>query len=74
MGLRASQEWERWFSKEQAFQTVVTWCLQIMETAQGQGLFQRYRPLFQLARPHFFRHVVLRAAKNGLLRRRGSET
>ena len=73
MGLRASQEWERWFSKEQAFQTVVTWCLQIMETTQGQGLFQRYRPLFQLARPHFFRHVVLRAAKNGLLRRRGSK-
>jgi hypothetical protein len=70
MGLRASQAWERWFSREQAFQTIVTWCLQIMETSQDQGLFQRYRPIFQLARPHFFRHVVLRAAKNELLRRK----
>ena len=45
MGLRASQAWERWFSREQAFQTIVTWCLQIMETSQNQGLFQRYRPM-----------------------------
>jgi hypothetical protein len=71
MGLRASQAWERWFSREQAFQTIVTWCLQIMETRQNQALFQCYRPLFQLARPYFFRHVVLRAAKKGLLRRWG---
>jgi Exostosin family len=70
MGLRASQAWDRWFSREQAFQTIVTWCLQIMETSKNQGLFQRCRPIFQLARPHFFRHVVLRAAKNELLRRR----
>jgi hypothetical protein len=69
MGLRAAQAWERWFSKERAFQTIVTWCLQILETSQNQGLFQRYSPIFQLARPYFFRHVVLRAAKNGLLRR-----
>ena len=69
MGLRASQAWERWFSREQAFQTVVTWCLQIMEAAQNQGLIQRYRPLLQLARPHFFRHVVLSAAKRRLLTR-----
>jgi hypothetical protein len=68
MGVRASQAWERWFSREHAFQTVVTWCLQIMETRR-QGLFQRYRPLLQLARPHFFRHVVLRAVKSRLLRR-----
>ena len=63
------QAWERWFSREQAFQTVVTWCLQIMETSQNQWPFQRYRPIFQLARPHFFRHVVLRAVKNRLLLR-----
>jgi hypothetical protein len=69
MGLHASQAWERWFSREQAFQTVVTWCLQIMETSQNQWFFQRYRPIFQLARPHFFRHVVLRAVKNRMLLR-----
>jgi hypothetical protein len=69
MGVRASQAWERWFSREHAFQTVVTWCLQIMETRRNQGLFRRYRPLRQLARPHFFRHVVLRAVKSRLLRR-----
>ena len=69
MGLRASKAWERWFSREQAFQTIVTWCLQIMETSHNQGLFPRYRPIFQLARPHFLRHVVLRGVKNGLLRR-----
>jgi len=56
MGLRASQAWERWFSREQAFQTIVTWCLQIMETSQNERLFQRYRPILQLARPYFFRH------------------
>jgi hypothetical protein len=69
MGLRASQAWELWFSREQGFQTIVTWCLEIMETSQNQRLFQRYRPILQLARPHFFRHVVLRAAKKKLLRR-----
>src|SRR5262249_2883349 len=69
MGLRALQAWERWFSSKQAFQTVITWCLQIMEARQNHGSFQRYHPLFQLARPHFLRHVVLRAAKSGLLRR-----
>jgi hypothetical protein len=51
MGVRASQAWERWCSREQAFQTVVTWCLQIKEARRNQGVFQRYRPLLQLARP-----------------------
>ena len=69
MGLRASEAWERWFSREQAFQTVVTLCLQILDARQNQGSFQRYRPFLQLARPHFFRHVVLRAAKSRLLNR-----
>jgi hypothetical protein len=52
MGFRAREAGQRWFSREQAFQTVVTLCLQIRE-----------------ARPHFFRHIVLRAAKSRLLRR-----
>jgi hypothetical protein len=60
MGLRASQAWERWFSRQQAFQTVVTWCLQIKEARQYQGLFQHYRPFLQFARPYFFRYSVLR--------------
>jgi Exostosin family len=69
MGVHASQAWERWFSRKHAFQTIVTWCLQIMETRRNQRLSQRYRPLLQLARPHFFRHVVLRTVKRRLLRR-----
>ena len=69
MGLRASEAWKRWFSREQAFQTVVSLCLQIQEARQNLGSFQHYRPLLQLARPHFFRHVVLRAAKSRLLGR-----
>jgi hypothetical protein len=68
MGLRAAQAWECWFSKEQAFQTIVTWCLEIMRVRRNQSSFHRYQQLFQLARPHFFRHVVVRAAKRGLLK------
>jgi hypothetical protein len=69
MGLRASQAWARWFSKEEAFQTIVTFCLQILEARQNQGALQRYRPLLQLARPRFFRHILLRSVKNKLLGR-----
>src|SRR5262249_20919740 len=69
MGLCAAKAWERWFSREEAFQTIVTYCLQIMESRHNQRFFQRYRPLLQLARPYFFRHVLLRAAKSRLLRR-----
>jgi hypothetical protein len=64
MGCRASQSWERWFSMEAAFQTIVTWCVQILEAQQHRGVLQRCRPLLQLARPYFFRHVVLPAAKS----------
>jgi hypothetical protein len=60
MGLRAAQAWERWFSKEQAFQTIVTWCLEIMKARRTQMSFQRYQQLFQLARPYFFRNVVIK--------------
>jgi hypothetical protein len=67
MGLRARQAWERWFSTEQAFQTIVTWCLQIKDLRRNQGLLQSYRPLIQLTRPIFFRHVVLAAVKRRVL-------
>ena len=46
------------------FRQIVTWCVQILEARQDQGVLQRYRPLVQLARPYFFRHVVLPAAKS----------
>lgn len=69
MGLRARQAWERWFSAEQAFQTIATWCLEIKEARRHQGLLRRHRPLLQLARPIFFRHVVLAAVKRSVLTR-----
>lgn len=69
MGVRARQAWERWFSTEQAFQTIATWCLQVKEARRHQGLLRRYRPLVQLARPMFFRHVVLAAVKRRVLTR-----
>jgi hypothetical protein len=66
MGLRARQAWERWFSAEQAFQTVATWCLQIKEARRNQWLLGNYRPFLELARPIFLRHVLLPAAKRKL--------
>jgi Exostosin family len=68
MGARAAEAWERWFSRERAFETVVSWCLQIAEGQHNDATFRRYRPLLQLARPHFLRHVVLQTAKRALLR------
>src|SRR5262245_37564659 len=67
MGARAAEAWERWFSRERAFETLVSWCLQIAEAQKNQGMFGRYRPFLQLARPHFLRHVV-RTATSALLR------
>ncbi len=71
MGVRARQAWEDWFSEEQAFQTIVTWCLQVQEARRNQGSLRSYLPLLQLARPIALRHVVLPAAKKAVLTRMG---
>jgi hypothetical protein len=68
MGLRARQAWEDWFSEEQAFQTIVRWCLEIKEARRNQLGLGRYRPFVQLVRPFFFRHVVLGSVKKRLRR------
>jgi hypothetical protein len=66
MGRRARQAWDNWFSVKQAFQTIVTCCLQIKEARRDQGMIGRYRPFIQLARPFFFQHVVLASLKKRL--------
>lgn len=72
MGLRARRAWEEWFSAEQAFQTIAGWCLEIKEARRGHGNFRRWRPFIQLARPFFFRHVVLTSLREKLRNAQGN--
>ena len=68
MGLLARKAWEHWFSEERAFQTIVTWCLQIKKARGEQRWLDPYLPFIQLARPFYFRHLVLASAKKKFCR------
>src|SRR5205807_1824714 len=67
MGVMARQAWDRYFSEEQAFQTVVDWCLQIVEASRGRSQLEKYVALLQLMHPFYFRHEVLASIKRLLL-------
>ena len=54
MGLRASEAWDRWFSREQAFQTVVTLCLQILEARQESRFVPALSSSFAVGEATFF--------------------
>jgi hypothetical protein len=55
MGLRARQEWERWFAPEVLFDTVVNWCLDIKAARRLPEYFDRMIVYPQIFRPIFFR-------------------
>jgi hypothetical protein len=54
LGLRARQEWERWFSPEARFNTV-DWCLEIKESRRLPEFLACLAEYRQLLRGHFFR-------------------
>jgi Exostosin family len=53
MGREARLAWERWFSAEATFQSIVDWCLEIGVARRGS-----WRPWLQLLRPFHLRHTV----------------
>jgi exostosin family protein len=58
MGLRARAEWERWFSPQVAFETVVDWCLHIQANRRLPERWARFLPYIQYLRPFHFRHFL----------------
>ena len=69
IGLRARQEWERWFAPEVVFDTVVDWCLEIKEARRLPEWLAHLMMWPQIFRPYFFR-AYLRFWKNKIERRR----
>jgi hypothetical protein len=58
MGKKARSEWERWFSPEAVFPTVVNWCLEMKNARRIPETIARLPCFLQLARPYFFRQYV----------------
>jgi len=58
MGLKARQEWERWFAPEAVFNTVVDWCLQIKNDRRLPEEIARLTVYPQLLRKTFFRRYL----------------
>jgi hypothetical protein len=58
LGLKARQEWERWFAPEVVFDTVVDWCLEIKASRRLPEYFSRMAVYPQILRPHFFRAYI----------------
>ena len=51
MGMRAREEWQRWFSDEVAFHRVVEWCLEIRALRRLPEAIERLPAYLQLLRP-----------------------
>jgi hypothetical protein len=58
MGLRARAEWERWFSEDALFETVVDWCLAIRQGGKCDAPWFRRMKFLQLLRPFHLRHYL----------------
>ncbi len=63
MGLKAREEWQRWFSPEAVFNTVVDACLEIKAARRLPEFLACLMIYPQLLRPHFFR-AYLRSLKS----------
>jgi hypothetical protein len=63
MGLKARQEWERWFSPEAIFNTVVDLCLEIKDSRRLPEVLACMTVYPQMFRSHFFR-AYLRSWKS----------
>jgi hypothetical protein len=63
LGLKARQEWERWFAPEAVFNTVVDWCLEIKDSRRLPEYLACLTVYPQLLRWHFFR-AYLRSWKS----------
>jgi Exostosin family len=57
LGLKARQEWERWFAPEVMFNTVVDWCLEIREARRLPEFLSRLTVFPQI----FLRPLIFRA-------------
>lgn len=57
LGLKARQEWERWFAPEVMFNTVIDWCLEIKEARRAPEFISRLTVFPQI----FLRPILLRA-------------
>jgi len=55
LGLKARQEWERWFAPEAVFNTVVDWCLEIKDSRRLPEYLACLSVYPQIFRGHFFR-------------------
>ncbi len=55
----ARAEWERWFSKETALDTIVHWCGQLSDTRARYGPIGYWLPYLQFLRPFFARHELI---------------
>jgi hypothetical protein len=65
MGTLARREWERWYSPEVLFETVVNWCLDIRSEGKCQDKWYRRRKYLQFLRPFHTRNL-LRGIKNSI--------
>jgi len=60
MGLKARQEWGRWFAPEAAFNTVVDWCLEIKDSRRLPECLACLTVYPQILRRTFFRAYLKR--------------
>jgi hypothetical protein len=58
MGMRARDEWQRWFSDEVAFHRVVEWCLEIRARRRIPEAIARFPVYLQLLRPFHFKRAL----------------
>jgi len=58
MGVKARQEWERWFAPDAVFDTVVDWCLRIKNARRLPEDLARLTVYPQLLRKTFFRRYL----------------
>jgi len=63
----ARAAWERWFSKERAFETLTTWCLELVQAQAQNGTLDLLRVHAQLLRPWFVRWHHLPRLKRALV-------
>jgi hypothetical protein len=71
MGMRARDEWQRWFSDEVAFHRVVEWCLEIRARRRMPEAIARFPAYLQLLRPFHFKRALRSLSRkiSGRLRR-----
>jgi hypothetical protein len=58
MGLKAREEWERWFSPNARFNTVIDWCLEIKEARRLPEFLATLTVYPQILRPFFLRAYI----------------